>query len=179
MGPCHFLKILWLVLTAEQFLKKDKSETIAKTKEKIEEILLTDKTINELKGKSGKEDTTDVKETGKDLNKLRKELKEAKKKLAKIEQQVGPQGSSDPDDDDILETTKTRVKDLEKQIRTNGFWASGLDWRLRYGEPLEDILKHNRYIEALTAQQIQSHLITAKYDGAVGAVRVKSRRVRY
>ncbi|MBC87526.1 MAG: hypothetical protein CL677_10155 [Bdellovibrionaceae bacterium] len=30
-----------------------------------------------------------------------------------------------------------------------------------------------------TAQQIQSHLITAKYDGAVGGVKVKSRRVRY
>ena len=110
-------KLKIFIESVEDYLKKDKSETIAKTKEKIEEILLTDKTINELKGKSGKEDTTDVKETGKDLNKLRKELKEAKKKLAKIEQQVGPQGSTNLEANNILETTKTRVKDLEKQIK--------------------------------------------------------------
>ncbi len=30
-----------------------------------------------------------------------------------------------------------------------------------------------------TSQQIQSHLITAKYDGVVGGTKIKSRRVRY
>ncbi|MCY4512937.1 MAG: preprotein translocase subunit SecY, partial [Bdellovibrionales bacterium] len=30
-----------------------------------------------------------------------------------------------------------------------------------------------------TAQQIQSHLLTARYDGLVKGVRIKSRRVRF
>ena len=46
-------------------------------------------------------------------------------------------------------------KDHEKRLRTNGFWASGLDWRLRYDHPLDDILRQEEYIDALTPQQIQ------------------------
>ena len=113
-------KLTIFIESVEDYLKKDNSETIEKTKKKLEGLLLTDKTIDELKGKKVTSDPTDVKETGKELNKLRKELKEAKKELDKLLPKDGDtigQGSSDEKEDDELETAKKRVKDLEKQIK--------------------------------------------------------------
>ena len=113
-------KLKIFIESVEDYLKKDKSETIEKTKKKLEGILLTENTIDELKGKKVTSDPTDVKETGKDLNKLRKELKEAKKELDKLLPKDGDtigQGSSDEKEDEKLEAAKKRVKDLEKQIK--------------------------------------------------------------
>ena len=113
-------KLTIFIESVEDYLKKDNSETIEKTKKKLEGLLLTDKTIDELKGKKVTSDPTDVKETGKELNKLRKELKEAKKELKELLPKDGDtigQGSSDEEENKEIEAAKKRVNDLEKQIK--------------------------------------------------------------